>query len=700
MVVSPARSARVGPRAPRVARGVGLGNLYSPGSMASALWRQTGLTAPLSKFAVPDDAALGIWIEAAHGGRVTAELTGVLVPVIDADVRSAYPASWCLARWWTVLRAESLVETDVVAEVRALCRRAAEGDLDVVLGRENYPFFGRTICAVRPAGEPWPTERPGPSGSRLVVAPATGDVLHVSGPDAVAASYLSRRIPEVIWAHRLDPLGVEESAPLRLRDDVVVPAGADPLGVLVRMRPAKGGDPRMRSVIRVIANAAAWGCFAQLNPDHDGTTHSETPAAWTWPPVAAGVPALPRLWLAAIERAVTDRGGAIVAMDTDGMAIVALPSGGTVQLRDGRSVHALSWAEVDEIFSGFDVLDPFGDGGAFWSIERAGKERPLHLLSIAPKRYVKAQETKDGWVVIESTEHALGGGLADPPGLKGRDPERRRHWVAPVARHALDRVVTADVPGFVAPWDRDPEPFPALARWSAGSPRALGNVSAVLGAHAFAPLLEARVDRLLAPSVRAPIALDPGDDLSGWSALRWVGPDGVACAVSTGDDPGIAVPLVRLADAASDWCNPVPAHEPELLHFDRRLVRRVGRAGALVDARLADPEASAEEHQVLYTQGDAVGAVIELARSMGKRPFARRFGIPLKTAERLARGAKPSQATVARVLTRLAQETTGPSCALSGCDAPVPRPNARYCSKAHADRAYRAGRRARIEAAQ
>ena len=133
MVVSPARLARVGPVWPRVGRGVALGALYSPGSMAGALWRRTGLTAPLRKFAVPDDATLGIWIEAAHGGRVTAELTGVLVPVADADVRSAYPASWCLARWWTVLRAESLVETDVVAEIRSLCGRAAEGDLGILV---------------------------------------------------------------------------------------------------------------------------------------------------------------------------------------------------------------------------------------------------------------------------------------------------------------------------------------------------------------------------------------------------------------------------------------------------------------------------------------------------------------------------------------------------------------------------------------
>jgi len=680
-----------GSASPRVGRGVALGRLYSPGSMAAACWRSTGLRPPLVQFPVPDDRSLGHWIEAAHGGWVTAEVTGSLVPVIDADIHSAYPAAWCLAGWWDVVRAASLREIDVRLEVRSMCRRAAEGDLGIVLEAANYPTFGRTLCAVRPAGEPWPTERPRPGGARLVLALVAGDELYVTAADVVAAAYLSCHVPDVLSAVRLDPVGREEAQPVPLRDEVVVPAGHDPIPDLIRLRPPKGHDERLRAVIRVVGNAAAWGLFARLDPVRVNGRLVERPGTWTWPPVAACVPALARLWLAAVERAVSDRGGAVVARDTDGIAVIALPVGGSVTLPDGRTVLALAWTDLEELLAAFDVLDPFGDGASFWSIERATADRPLHLLALAPKRYVMAMPAGDGWEVVGGTEHALGGGLVDPPTMVGRGPDRRHTWIKPVAVHAVE-LSAGESTGFRAPWDVGHErPFPALARWSAGSPAALARIPAALGAHAFSPLVEARVDRLLAPGAATPVALDPADDLAGWAEVRWIDPNGRNVAISTGADPGTSVPLARLADVAADWSVPVAPRDPGLLTFDRRLVRRVGRGGALIDARLANPDAGAEDHQARYPGGDAAGYVGDLAASMGKHAFARRFSLPLKTAERLARGGRPSPRTLHRVLSALGREGPAPAhCALEGCDLPVVRPNARYCSKSHADRAYRA----------
>lgn len=46
---------------------------------------------------------------------------------------------------------------------------------------------------------------------------------------------------------------------------------------------------------------------------------------------------------------------------------------------------------------------------------------------------------------------------------------------------------------------------------------------------AFAPLVEARVDRQLAPDVAAPVALDHGDDLAGWADLAWVDDPSSGC---------------------------------------------------------------------------------------------------------------------------------------------------------------------------
>lgn len=689
MVVNLARLPRVGARVARVGRGVALARLYSPGSMAGALWATTGLTPPLAKFTDPDDQALIAWIEAAHGGWGTAEVTGTVVPCLDADVRSAYPAAWSLAGWWNVLCATSVRQVDALPHVRDLCCRATDGDMTVVFERASYPTLGRTLCRVRPAGEPWPTERNSARGSRLVVGPVEGDALHVSAADAVAAAYLGKTVPEIDWATRLDPVGADEARPVRLRDDAVVPAGTDPIPALVRLRPPKGHDERLRAVIRAVANAAAWGVFARLDPVKLDGRHAERAGPWAWPPVAAAVPALARLWLAAVERWVTDQGGAVVARDTDGIVIASLPEGGWIAVSNGEKVWAIPPGDIERILARFDGLDPFGDGRAFWDIERGDDDRPLHVLGLAQKRYVKAQASSDSWEEVGGTEHALGGGLVDPPSMAGRDADRRHRWTRPVAAHALMTAITETRP-FEAPWDTgDDEPFPALVRWSAGSPDALAAVPEALGAHAFAPLVEARVDRQLASDIPAPVALDPGDDMDGWKDLCWVDDDGCRVHVSTGDEPGTSVPLARLADVAADWAIPVDVSPPALFTYDRRLARRVGRGGALVDARLADPDAAADDHQVLYGEDDAPGFVAEEARRLGPRPFARLTGLPLKVAERAALGRPISAANVERAMEALGSPCPERRCALPGCEQPVPRPNARYCTTTHADRAYR-----------
>ena len=50
---------------------VGLRHMVSPGSLAGATWRRSGVTPPLYKFAIPDDAALDQWAAAGHGGWTT-----------------------------------------------------------------------------------------------------------------------------------------------------------------------------------------------------------------------------------------------------------------------------------------------------------------------------------------------------------------------------------------------------------------------------------------------------------------------------------------------------------------------------------------------------------------------------------------------------------------------------------------------------
>jgi hypothetical protein len=305
----------------------------------------------------------------------------------------------------------------------------------------------------------------------------------------------------------------------------------------------------------------------------------------------------------------------------------------------------------------------------------------------------------DRFDVVEGTEHALGGGVADPPGWGAEADGEFRRWVRAVHEYALACATRPD-PGWHAPWDRKGEQaFPVLRRFSAASPETLAEVAAVLGLHPFGPWIEGAPDKVL--NDRVAVTLDPGDDLAGWAQVPWFDRDGQQVRVGTAPGCRVDIVLRTLADYAWSWAQPAPPDDDTLIEIDPRLIRRVGRAGALIDAQLADPNARAEDHQVVYSEGDPAGFVAERARRLGPRPFARLTKLPIRVAERAALGRPISTANVERALAMLASAVVdeGRRCALEGCDLLVSRPNARYCCPAHGDRAYRIRRAARAVSA-
>ena len=369
---------------------VGLRDLVSGGSLARRLWSRSGATPPLVKFATPDDAALDAYAPCSHGGWCTADLRGEVLPGVDGDGRQAYPAAASLAGVHRVLFARELREVDQSAEVQALSEAAGAGDWRPFLERTTYEQFGLTRGLVLPQGERWAIELPERHGPRLYVRRVTSNApMAASFGDVMLASFLAGHPVTVLSATGLLPVGTEDVRDVPLRDGVVVPAGDNPLAGLVRLRPSKGTDDRLRACIRGITNPGSWGLFARLDQHRTRGRLVEEYAAWSWPPIPACIPAIVRMWLAMVERAVTDAGGSIICRDTDGFCVLASREGGKVQLDDGRVLKALTWTEVDAILRPFDALDPFGDGGAFWSVEREIDGRPLRILSLGRKRYSK-----------------------------------------------------------------------------------------------------------------------------------------------------------------------------------------------------------------------------------------------------------------------------------------------------------------------
>jgi len=139
-----------------------------------------------------------------------------------------------------------------------------------------------------------------------------------------------------------------------------------------RLRAGTGtaDDARAKVALHRIVNSGAWGIFARADQHRVGGRLVEEVAEWSWPPIAATVPALCRLWLGMVLRWVRDREGACPSWDTDGVTVVSSREGGKFELADGRIIRILAWSEVDEFLTRFDALDPFGDARTFWEVER------------------------------------------------------------------------------------------------------------------------------------------------------------------------------------------------------------------------------------------------------------------------------------------------------------------------------------------
>jgi hypothetical protein len=299
------------------------------------------------------------------------------------------------------------------------------------------------------------------------------------------------------------------------------------------------------------------------------------------------------------------------------------------------------------------------------------------------KRYVLATlgEGGDLGEVVEATEHALGGSVVDPPGYAGRSGDGRHRWTREVASVAVRRAIAEErgetclVPRW--PWEAD-SPFPAIARCQAASPERPAELSGRLALKPFGRYLSA------VPEYRrdsAPVALDPGGDLADWPEIDWRVPGG---PVRVTVYPGAAarrgaVLLSNLGGKATRWLRPRPVDDRSSVVIEPELIRRVGRSGALLEARLADPDADTSGLRCVYSEGDPVSYLVNQVSKLGSRAFARMSGVSREAAQRLANGKPVQAATIRKALASL-RIVTSDTRRCQVCQEPVFRSGARYCS--------------------
>jgi hypothetical protein len=251
---------------------------------------------------------------------------------------------------------------------------------------------------------------------------------------------LTGHVPKVVDAFRLEAQGkLRTLKPLKLRGEIPVDPksqGFFKIAIQERVRLSSRDDlnevekKRLEKALKVLANAASYGIYAEMNRQESDqkvsltcygidskpytcrVAHPEVPGAFCFPPLASLITGAARLMLALLEYTVVEQGGTYAMEDTDSMAIVATEHGGIISCPGGRAgekgcvIKALSWNTVKEISNRFIDLNPYdrstipGFPQSIRKIEddnflpNTTTQRQLYCLAVSAKRY--ALFSRDG----------------------------------------------------------------------------------------------------------------------------------------------------------------------------------------------------------------------------------------------------------------------------------------------------------------
>jgi hypothetical protein len=448
---------------------------YSPASIGKAYLRAMEIKPVLERQPDFPKEYLGYAQSAFFGGRTSAHIRKVAVPVVYTDFLSMYPTVNRLMDLWSVVVAERIHIVEHCHEEiqQFLCKVTAEDLFNPSTWKDLTAFV-----KIVPDGDVLPVRAKYSKetndwqvGINYVYADAD-NALWYSLPDIVASVILTRRIPKVLDAFRIEAHGKSsELNQVKLRGAIEVdPGKQDFFKVVIEERKRLSGrvelctdeKERLGKALKVLANAAGYGIYAEMNRQENDqevkvscygvdpnafccrVAHPDVPGEFCFPPLASLITGAARLMLALLEHCVAELGGTYAMEDTDSMAIVATEMGGEFRCA-GTLIKALSWEQVRLIAERFALLSPYDPTavpGSILKIEddnfdpKTGQQRQLYCLAISAKRYalflfddgvpVLLRKNKNN-VDNQWSEHGLGH-LLNPT-----DPESDdREWIGQV----------------------------------------------------------------------------------------------------------------------------------------------------------------------------------------------------------------------------------------------------------------------------
>lgn len=418
---------------------------YSPASIGKAYLRAMGVKPVLRRQPAFPKEYLGYAESAFFGGRTSAHIRKVAVPVVYTDFLSMYPTVNSLMDLWRFVIAEKInIVEHCETEIKEFL---ADISADALFNPQTWKHLTAFVRII-PQGDILPSRARYKAESRDWQVAVNHlysqndepkNALWFSLPDVVASVLLSGRLPKIVDAFRIEPHGVLKTLrPIKLRNEVSVnPRKQDFFKIVIEERKrlatrthlSEADRERLDKTLKVLANATSYGIYAEMHrqesdekvrvtchgidaaPFQPYVAHPDVPGEYCFPPLASLITGAARLMLSLLEHSVREAGGTYAMEDTDSMAIVATEHGGIIPCPGGRvdkdrdAIRALSWVEVDRISNRFAALNPYEQDavpGSILKIEndnrdsKTQKQRQLYCVAISAKRYALFLKDEDG----------------------------------------------------------------------------------------------------------------------------------------------------------------------------------------------------------------------------------------------------------------------------------------------------------------
>jgi len=457
---------------------------YSPASIGKAYLRRMGIKPILQRQPDFPKSYLGYAQSAFFGGRTSAHIRKVPVPVVYTDFLSMYPTVNSLMDLWRFVTAHKITVVEHCQhEITRFLQRLAASSADL-FKQETWKQLTAFVRVV-PDGDVLPSRgRYNPESNDWQVAinhlyadrNDSTQALWFSLPDVVASVLLTGRIPKIVDAFRIEAHGqLKGLKSCKLRGVVKVnPRKQDFFRVVIeeRKRVPDRTDisviekTRLDKALKVLANAASYGIYAEMHrqesdrkqnvtcrgidaePFQCRVAHADVPGEYCFPPLASLITGAARLMLSLLEYSVCKLGGTYAMEDTDSMGIVATEHDEMIPCAGGKRgvIKALSWQQVKNISNQFDTLNPYNRDAVPTSIlkieddnyddpQKCKHQRQLYCLAISAKRYALFLRDRRGSPVLlrkgvnnkedRWSEHGLGH-LLNPTDPDSED----REWIA------------------------------------------------------------------------------------------------------------------------------------------------------------------------------------------------------------------------------------------------------------------------------